>query len=162
VESVDKRFERSWLSGLKTYFAENGVKDADNHLRGILIKRGDVIAVPVWPGTQVENAEQGPNPEPNGNGTEQAFESAKGDDVWANDKPKPSGVCYLIVTSLSYDPLVPLEEDFTFSTTSKARAGELGCWVHGGGAEMTKIVLLGVERGRVLNRGVDGTWHGTG
>lgn len=58
---------------------------------------------------------------------------------------------------MSYDPLVPLEQDFASSVSSKARGGELGCWVD---VEKTRMISVGVQRGL----GIAGTkkWWGIG
>jgi hypothetical protein len=58
---------------------------------------------------------------------------------------------------MSYDPLVPLEQDFASSVSSKARGGELGCWID---VEKTRMVSVGVQRGL----GIAGTkrWWGIG
>jgi peroxin-6 len=71
-----------------------------------------------------------------------------------------TAVAYFQVTSLSFDPLVPLDEDFRSSLSSKARAGEIGVWVDVGGN--TRMVLTGVERGRVSSRSGDLAWWNIG
>lgn len=56
---------------------------------------------------------------------------------------------------MTYDPLVPLEQDFASSVSSKARGGELGCWIE---VEKTRMISLGVQHGP----GISGTkkWWG--
>jgi hypothetical protein len=59
-----------------------------------------------------------------------------------------------MVTSLEFDPLNPLEEDFQSSVSSKARAGELGCWVN---PERVKLLTQGVRHAVAL-AGDKGYW----
>lgn len=70
---------------------------------------------------------------------------------------RPDNLVYFQVTDMTYDPLVPLEQDFASSVSSKARGGELGCWVE---VERTRMISLGVQRGL----GISGTkkWWGIG
>ena len=110
------------------------------------------MSVPVWIGKPVTDEEA-------------SFSSDDSDDD--EETPKsgyernaPTAVAYFIITALSYEPLVSLEEDFRSSVSSKARAGELGCWVDIGDNGATKMVLTGVERARVRGRERDRPWHG--
>lgn len=63
---------------------------------------------------------------------------------------RPDNLVYFQVTDMTYDPLVPLEQDFASSVSSKARGGELGCWIQ---VERTRMISLGVQRGL----GISGT-----
>lgn len=146
AEGVDKRYERAWLRGLKSHFAAT---DSEGERRQRLVRRGDIISVPVWVGKPV--AEDEDVSEDDGNASDD------GDD--APSTSKPSAVAYFAVTALQFEPLVPPEDDFSSSLASKARAGELGCWVDAGIGGETSLVLAGVERARVAGRAGDQTWH---
>jgi hypothetical protein len=54
-------------------------------------------------------------------------------------------VVYFAVSYVSYDPLIPLEEDFIMSASSQARAGEFGCWVD---VEKTRMMTISVQHGK--------------
>ncbi|WWD19508.1 hypothetical protein CI109_103969 [Kwoniella shandongensis] len=150
AEGVDKRYERSWLIGQKSLFASRKGKEKEQPMR--LVRRGDIISVPVWLDKPMTEQER-----------EQGLDSDEEDSDDDEDmppqsrRPSPIGVVYFTVTSLSYDPLVPIEEDFRSSLSAKARAGELGCWVDGG---KTKMVYMGLEKERVERREGELSWHG--
>ncbi|WVR00352.1 hypothetical protein IAU59_007495 [Kwoniella sp. CBS 9459] len=169
AEGTDKRYERSWLKSLRQYFSsinkEKTVqRKGDQREEGTrrLVRSGDIIAVPVWPGEPL-SADEG-SPASDG---EESDSDEEDDyiDAGQHKTVKATSVAYIIITSLSYDPLVPLEEDFRTSVSSKARAGELGCWVDAGssagesGGESTKMVLTGAEKQRVPDRSGDFVWH---
>jgi peroxin-6 len=81
------------------------------------------------------------------------------DDRNTRRTPEPfDGVVYFKVTAINYEPLVALEEDFRSSASSKARAGELGCWIDVGERGETQMVLEGVERDRIANRSAEKEW----
>lgn len=128
AEGMDKRYERSWIVGLKRFFAGGR----------LMVRRGDVISVPVWVGR--------PLPE--------------GEDVDDSYTGRPTALAYFVVTAMNFEPLSSLEEDFSCSVASKARAGELGCWADAGPGGDTALVLAGAERARVTGRGTDLVWHG--
>jgi peroxin-6 len=130
---------------------------------GRLIRRGDVIAVPVYQDRPLlpEQEESPSTSDADSSDSEANAQGAPfklGWNRWdGKGKAKVStGVAYFVVTSLSFDPLVPIEEDFRSSTSSKARAGEMGCWVDvagsGGGKGATRMGLTGLERLRVSGR----------
>jgi peroxin-6 len=141
TEGVDKRYERSWLKGLRRHFAKASGEE------GRLIRRGDVLAVPIW--------QDRPMSEEEGVSDEESDEEGS-----TAVRSPATAVAYFQVTSLSFDPLVPLDEDFRSSLSSKARAGEIGVWVDVGGN--TRMVLTGVERGRVSSRSGDLAWWNIG
>lgn len=145
AEGVDKRYERSWLRGLKAHFSQ---VDAEGERSQRLVRRGDVICVPVW----VD--------QPLAEGEDLEDDLATSDDEDAPKNTKASAVAYFIVTALQFEPLVPPEDDFSSSAASKARAGELGCWVDAGIGGETTLTLAGVERARVAGRSGDLAWHG--
>ncbi|WVQ84914.1 hypothetical protein IAT38_007077 [Cryptococcus sp. DSM 104549] len=151
AEAVDKRYERSWLKGQEKVLRRMQEEGGE----GELVRRGDVLPVPAWVDRPLTDAERQ-------NGLEGSDDSSDDEELSSSafgnqhPAPKPTAVVYFLVTSLSYDPLIPLEEDFRSSLTSKARAGELGCWVGG----ETKMVWLGLEKGRVESREGDLGWHG--
>lgn len=70
---------------------------------------------------------------------------------------RSDALVYFQVTDMTYDPLVPLEQDFASSVSSKSRGGELGCWID---VEKTRMISVGVQRGL----GIAGTkrWWGIG
>ncbi|WWD03593.1 hypothetical protein V865_001647 [Kwoniella europaea PYCC6329] len=150
AEGTDKRYERSWLKGLKSYFSTKNKRQSKGKSKdeadGILVKTGDIISIPVFISKPLGDNEN----------VEEEDEDEESDDRWNDRKPIASSVVYFTITSLSYDPLVPPEEDFRSTLSSKARAGELGCWFD----ESTKMVLTGVEKERVRNRDGDLIWHG--
>ncbi|ORX40700.1 P-loop containing nucleoside triphosphate hydrolase protein, partial [Kockovaella imperatae] len=151
AEGVDKRYERSWLRGLKNAFeTASRCNSCRSDCKGRLVRRGDIISVPLWKDRTLESEESLSNEEQDLD--MDAFETFT--------IPQPSAVGHFIVTGLSYEPLVPLEEDFAASTSSMARAGELGCWVDVGADGSTSMVLQGVEEARVCNRQADGSWLG--
>jgi peroxin-6 len=145
-EGIDKRYERAWLKGLKSYFAVkpsptgSQVKDSSSRL----MRRGDVFGVPVWLDSPSLVKEQEDEEEDEG-------EEAQVD--------KPTAVVYFRLSAISYEPLVALEDDFRSSVSSKARAGELGCWVDVGVDGTTQMVLEGLERDRVTARHSEKAWH---
>ena len=151
TEGVDKRYERSWLRGMKAHFA--GSDDA-KHTADIdmqrLVRRGDVIAVPVWLDKAVTEGEPS-----------SGSEESEGEDLiwrtWPKKRPATE-VAYFSVSALSYEPLVPIDEDFRSSISSKARAGELGCWIDIGVKGCTRMVIAGVEKTRVRQRDGDRHW----
>ncbi|KAK6909470.1 hypothetical protein I203_103489 [Kwoniella mangroviensis CBS 8507] len=151
AEGTDKRYERSWLKGLKSYFSTKNKRQSKEKSKdeadGILVKTGDIISIPVCISKPLGDNE---------NIKEEEDDDEENDDNWNSRKPVASGVVYFTITGLSYDPLVPPEEDFRSTLSSKARAGELGCWFN----ESTKMVLTGVEKERVRNRDGDLSWHG--
>ncbi|EIW71793.1 hypothetical protein TREMEDRAFT_43062 [Tremella mesenterica DSM 1558] len=134
-----------------------------------IVRRGDIISVPVRMGKPlpVSNGLQADQDE-----TIDDFESDPDD--WGSDgfdentdiiQPKSpfkpfTGLVFFIVTSLSFEPLVSLEEDFSSSVSSKARAGELGCWVNVGKNGITRMVLNGVDRAGIQLRDIDRHWNG--
>jgi hypothetical protein len=61
---------------------------------------------------------------------------------------------YFAVSYMSYDPLLPPEEDFVMSPSSQARAGEFGCWID---VERTRMMTISVQHGRSIP-GMD-TWY---
>lgn len=142
TEGADKRYERSWLKGIKASFVDDQTTAGSSSL----VKRGDLIAIPIAIGRiLVDDDEEADESSDSGADSDSA--------VVAN-----TSVAYFAVTSLSFDPLVPLEEDFEASTTSQARAGELGCWVDVGEEGQTRMVLTGMERDRVGRRTMDQSW----
>ncbi|WVF73189.1 hypothetical protein IAT40_008008 [Kwoniella sp. CBS 6097] len=170
TEGTDKRFERSWLEGLKKYFSypgqgKNGFgrtepkgRPGDEYRR--LVRSGDIISVPVWPGNPL-STDQGTSTSQDDESDDEDDQEEEEDDIFERYKrARPTAVAYFTITSLSYDPLVPLEEDFRSSISSKGRAGELGCCVDVGVEGSTKMVLTGVEKQRVADRAGDLTWHG--
>ena len=160
AEGVDKRYERAWVRGLKGYFTrekEGGVPFDKRRL----VKRGDIIPIPVGidklmldDDTEAEQQQSSSDSDEETSGIPSLS--------FKRRQPKPIAVAYFIVTGLSYEPLVPLEEDFRSSASSKARAGELGCWVDVGGEGSTKMVLTGVERARIGRRADDQAWYSIG
>ncbi len=152
---MDKRYERSWLRGLKTHFAGNTKgknKAAEDAIH--LVRRGDIVSVPVWLDKPVGEDETSSSSEDS--------ECEEGSARSPHRQRSATGVVYFIVTALSYELLVPFEEDFRSSISSKARAGELGCWVDAGEKGTTEMVLVGVEKARVRGREGDRAWHAIG
>lgn len=141
AEGVDKRYERAWLRGLRKHFASGG-DDPESHQR--LVRRGDLISVPVRQGKPLAEGE----------------DIGEDEDDDEEAKEKDTALAYFVVTALAFEPLVPLEDDFSSTVSSKARAGELGCWVDAGPGGETALVLSGVERSRVAGRAGDLAWHG--
>ena len=157
AEGVDKRYERSWLQGLKTVFAGSGApKEIEGDTQRI-VKRGDIIAMPIWIDKPVSSDE-----DLSDNGTLPLDTDSDDSSSPSLARKPPTALAYFQVTALSYEPLNPLEEDFRSSTSSKARAGELGCYVDVGQHGSTRMVLTGVERSRVARRRADLVWHNLG
>ena len=153
TEGVDKRYERSWLRELKAHFSRKHGEGEDSPK---LIRRGDIISVPIRIGRPVESGDSSSSSASGGSDSDDEESSA----IATSRRGRPgSAVAYFVVTALSYEPLVPLEEDFRSSVSSKARAGELGCWIDVGEQGSTKMVLTGVERARVTGRDRDRSWH---
>lgn len=154
-EGMDKRYERSWLKGLQDAFAS----DTGNIKEGVdsrLIKRGDIIPVPVWIDRPLE-ADEGPDSE-----TDTDSDGEESGWTIRSTRKQATSLVYFIVTGLSYDPLNSLDEDFRSSVSSKARSGELGCWVDVGKDGSTRMVLNGIERFRVSQRVGERMWHNLG
>ncbi|ODN81514.1 hypothetical protein L202_01936 [Cryptococcus amylolentus CBS 6039] len=159
AEGGDKRYERSWLDGQGGIFGirangrgwegerkeEEGKKEEEKEEGRKVVRRGDILAVPGWIGKPLTEGER------------QSYPSSN--PYQAHQKPRPSTLIYFIITSIAYDPLVPIEEDFRSSVVSKARAGELGCWAGGEGGE-GRVVWSGLDRVRVGRRSRDRGWFG--
>jgi peroxin-6 len=153
AEGVDKRYERSWIKGLQDAFASAGQEEKESQGSMRMVKRGDVISCPIWAGKPLsEEAEDDSSSDSDDEGDNWARQSAK----------KPTALAYFLVTGLSYEPLNAVEEDFRSSISSKARAGELGCWVDAQANGSTRMVLTGVERSRVVRRRDEKIWRGIG
>jgi peroxin-6 len=157
TEGSDKRYERSWVQGLRRYFER---KSAESRLglgqegeEGMMVKRGDIIAIPIWKGKPIGDDEATAAED-----DEDVDSDPDTDDAALKDRC-PTAIAYFMIASLSYDPLVALEEDFRSSTSSKARAGELGCWADVGEEGTTQLVLVGTERARISGRAGDRSWH---
>ena len=167
TEGLDKRYERAWLKGLKAYFATkpfsdpaNGSKGEANGVEGDegrLVRRGDIFAVPIHQDRPITDTDTF-DPQ-SGNDSDSDSESDDRRDVHLKTKDGVA-LAWFIITALSFDPLVPVEDDFRSSASAKARAGELGCWVDVGDQGETKVILAGVERARVGGRGRDRGWSG--
>lgn len=161
AEGVDKRYEKSWLRGLKRFFTvkSSATGGTPSETSSRLMRRGDIFAVPVWqdgPTSPDGDVEQNDDDE------HVAYGSAEDciDDIEESTTEVPTGIVYFKVTAINYEPLVPLEEDFRSSISSKARAGELGCWIDVGPDGATQMVLEGVERERLAERRLEKAWCG--
>lgn len=121
---MDRSFEDSWVAGLRNYFV-----DAQGNSLRKLARRGDIIGIPARQRLDDEDEDEG-------------------------IQDQATAVVFFIITAISFDPLLPLESDFSSSLSSRARAGEFGCWVDGA---QTRMVQLGVERARSC-RGSLGWW----
>jgi peroxin-6 len=108
------------------------------------MRRGDVFGVPVW-------SDASPS-------SEEEDEEEEDEDDDDRSRP-PTAIVYFKVSAISYEPLVALEDDFRSSTSSKARAGELGCWIDVGTNGTTQMVLEGLERERLAGRRSEMAWH---
>lgn len=153
TEGVDKRYERSWLRGLRTLFEPRNLRLADDDSSEPLqrvVRRGDTFAVPVWRSTPV------------GIGDQEDSDSESDEESDDTTSGRATGLVYFKVTALSYEPLVPLEDDFRSSVSSKARSGELGCWVDVGEEGQTQLVLEGMVRDRIASRDAENAWHNIG
>jgi peroxin-6 len=162
TEGVDKRYERAWLTGVREHFVPSPQPSgigADEPIHK-LVKRGDIFSVPVWPEAPLntERADNGDEAEVDDAGSE---EDEDEDEDHLQTSRKPTGLVYFKVSAINYDPLVALEEDFRSSVASKARAGELGCWVDVGKEGSTQMTLDGLEREMVSGRSGDRAWHRT-
>ncbi|WWC64452.1 uncharacterized protein I303_107062 [Kwoniella dejecticola CBS 10117] len=156
AEGVDKRYERAWLKGLKSHFSSGSKRKGKSKALeggGQLIRSGDIISILVFPSKPMSSDE-------NIDDEDNSDSENESDSLSPSPKtqPKSIGVVYFTITSICYDPLVPLEEDFRSSFSSKARAGELGCWIDTDGG--TKMVLTGVETDRIQHREGDLVWYG--
>lgn len=151
TQGVDKRYERAWLKGLKEHLTTISGQDcsSDDKSRQHLMRRGDVFAVPVRRGSPLTSE------------SEKDDSSDEEDvDYQTSRRPLADELVYFKVTTLNYEPLVALEDDFRSSVSSKGRAGELGCWVDVGDEGTTQLVLEGLERDRVTGRDAAKAWHG--
>jgi peroxin-6 len=127
------------LKGLKSYFVVNtSASGASDEPVSKLMRRGDVFGVPVW---------------------SDASEDEEEDDDYEDRSRAPTAIVYFKVNAISYEPLVALEDDFRSSVSSKARAGELGCWIDVGADGTTQMVLEGLERERLAGRRSEIAWH---
>lgn len=163
TEGIDKRYERSWLLHLKRYFARQRISEPTaekNDMR--LVRRGDILTLPIERGRPIG----GPTEDPHSDSDEESDDSCEladgGIQPSRSKQTVAPAVAYFLVTSLSYEPITSLEEDFSSSTSSKARAGELGCWVEAGEDGTTKMVLTGVEMMHIRDRQADRSWHRQG
>ena len=132
------------MKELKAYFAVNpSTSDASDEPISKLMRRGDVFGVPVWPETTPSSEEE------DGDEDEDDEDSSR----------TPTAIVYFKVNAIGYEPLVALEDDFRSSVSSKARAGELGCWIDVGTDGTTQMVLEGLERERLAGRRSEIAWH---
>jgi peroxin-6 len=127
-----------------------------------MIRRGDVVAVPVYQDKPLSPEEDAGSSSVSSSDSDDSDQDTSilpfRDALRRKDRARnaaSTGIVYFLVTSLSFDPLVPLEEDFRSSISSQARAGELGCWVDIGKGRGTRMILTGLERQRVGERGGD-------
>lgn len=158
TEGVDKRYERAWLKGLKAHFASSSESDDTVDQPGQrLVRRGDIFSVPVWQGQPV-SPELDDDEDRSSDDEEERLDLGREDTA----RRKASGLAWFKITALNYEPLVALEDDFRSSVSSKARAGELGCWVDVGEEGSTTLSLEGLERHRITNREYSKAWHGIG
>jgi len=158
TEGVDKRYERSWLRGLQVAFAGDGKGKSREGNAMRMIQRGDVISIPVWIDKPIVT-DEAPKEDSDSSSDSESEDSV----LSARTLPRiPTALAYFQVTALSYEPLNSLEEDFRSSISSKARAGELGCWVDVGKHGTTRMVLTGVERFRVSRRKEERAWFNLG
>lgn len=109
------------------------------------MRRGDTFGVPVW----LDSFPALIDDEHDEDDEEDDEASSSG----------PSAIVYFRVTAISYEPLVALQDDFRSSTSSKARAGELGCWIDVGSDGTTQMILEGLERERISARWAEKAWH---
>ncbi|KAL7418332.1 peroxisomal assembly protein [Cryptotrichosporon argae] len=141
AEAVDKRYEPGWVAGLRAHFRAPRI-----------VRRGDVLGVPVSLPAR------------------DAADNNADADAGTDAQPgKATAAIYFRVTALDFEPLVHPEIDFRVGVASKARAGEMGCWVdcegtlelaEQGHTGKTRMVVEGVERARIADRGGDKTWLG--
>ncbi|GHJ84555.1 hypothetical protein NliqN6_0957 [Naganishia liquefaciens] len=125
---VNKKYEKQFTEALRAVFEGRG----QVHGRRV-VRQGDVIAVPVC--TMANDSDN--------------------HSLIPQGRLRSDTLVYFQVTDMSYDPLVPLEQDFASSVSSKSRGGELGCWID---VEKTRMISVGVQRGL----GIAGTkkWWG--
>lgn len=122
-----------------------------------MVRRGDILGIPVWlDKTLTDEERQKSIAAESGGDADSDSESDSPSPRFSKIPPAPTSIIYFAVTSISYNPLVPIEEDFRSSTTAKARAGELGCWVGDG----TELVYEGLEKVRIEKKGWDKRWSG--
>ena len=107
------------------------------------MKRGDVFGVPVCADISSSSGEE---------------EEEEGEDDESRSQ-EPTAIVYFKVNAIKYEPLVALEDDFRSSISSKARAGELGCWIDVGADGSTQMVLEGLERERLASRRSEIAWY---
>lgn len=154
TQGVDKRYERAWLKGLKAHLATTTpqTSSSDEAPRHHLTRRGDVFAVPVWKGPPITPDDE----------KEVSSDDEEDINYDSTGRRHATELVYFKVTTLNYEPLMDLEEDFRSSLSSKGRAGELGCWVDIGEEGSTQLVLEGLERDRINGRDAAKAWHGVG
>lgn len=161
TEGLDKAYERAWVRGLKGYFAraagQLGMAEHKGEPAGRLVRRGDVFAVPISPSRPVTADDPLSDSDSDPSDNDLPDIARRGG---ADRSGQASALGWFIITSLSFDPLRPIEEDFRSSASSKARAGELGCWADVGDEGETKVVLAGVERARPGARAWERDWYG--
>ncbi|KAJ9104628.1 hypothetical protein QFC21_002126 [Naganishia friedmannii] len=135
---VNKQYEKQFTEGLRQFF-ESDV--GSNGKR--VVRQGDVIAVPICTATSDEDGEMSLlRRKPR-----YVESTLYGFEVKANMRPiarRPDNLVYFVITNITYEPLVPLEQDFASSVSSKARGGELGCWID---VDKTRMISIGVQRG---------------
>lgn len=154
---MDKRYEKAWVRGLRNYFAAKpdptGGQGQEPSTR--LMRRGDIFGVPVWldESSLAESDDEEDDEEEDDRGM--AGEAGL-------EPPASTAIVYFRLTAIHYEPLVALEDDFRSSISSKARAGELGCWIDVGPSGSTQMVLEGLERERVAGRRSEELWHALG
>jgi peroxin-6 len=160
AEGVDKRYERSWLKGIHGAFSKGNKgkgkgKAVEEDSNGMLLRRGDILWVPLWIDKPISMEDHGEN-------DLDTSSDEDNDGPWLSlrQRRKVTSVGYFTVTSLNFEPLIPLEEDFRSSISSKARAGEYGCWVDVGEQGRTRLVLEGMERVIIPSRSSERRSHG--
>ena len=125
-----------------------------------MVKRGDILSLPIWIDKPIASDEESADQCESDSDSE--VEASTYLSQMRNTRKNPTALAYFQVTALSYEPLTSLEEDFRSSISSKARAGELGCWVNIGQHGSTRMVLTGVERSRISRRREHKSWYGLG
>ena len=157
AEGLDKAYERGWIKGLRRYFSQRS-HSSHEEAKGRLVRRGDVFALPISPLRPITAEEPLSSDSESDTDSDNDGPSAKTHMKMGKGGQKVA-LAWFVITGLSFDPLVPLEEDFRSSASSKARAGELGCWADVGDKGETKVVLAGVERARLGGKGRERRWY---
>ncbi|KAH8108501.1 AAA-domain-containing protein [Phellopilus nigrolimitatus] len=128
--SLNRALQNAMCRSLKSYFLATRR----------LVKKGDVIAVPVCTdyGSALDEAIG------DGDVTEDSYEELS--EKLVDEECQPNSVGYFIITNLDYDVVENSAVNMDADVFSGSISGELGCWID---SSVTRVVQTGIEHSSV-------------